>query len=270
MIKLDSFSLSALEALAKIIGARYTGTEMTDFFRKAGFPEIVHDGGTKWRFAYSSLEELQDRPYGPYNIAKIIEKLCDPQEYFGNADYREDLINEVNEILSHYELEVKLDTGKISINPSISPTLSSYKTQTEITFDNRNYHFEIRKHGRDLFIENKYFHAVFECCKAFDKYVQDKSKIENYGSRLMSSALSLSGPLKINSQVSETDKNEQLGVMNLCIGLTKAIRNTGAHEPELNWPLNQEDALDILSLLSFLWRKIDSAVYFNENLINQK
>jgi len=264
MANIKPFSLSALEAFAHIIASRYTGSEITDFFRKAGFPEIIHDRSTKWRFVYSSLEKLQNESYGPYNITKIIEKLCDPQEYFGNVDEREFIVSEVNEILSHYELEVKLDTGKIITDTSISPNLTSNKPQTEIIFDSRNYHFEIRKHSRDLFIEGKYFHAVFECSKAFDKYVQEKSKVDKHGSKLMTTALSLTGPLKLNKQESQSDKNEQLGVMNLCVGLMSAVRNTGAHEPELDWPVSQEDALDILSLLSFLWRKIDDAIYFKQ------
>jgi hypothetical protein len=50
--------------------------------------------------------------------------------------------------------------------------------------------------------------------------------------------------------------------MHLCKGLMRAIRNPEAHEPELDWPINQQDALDILSLISFLYRKIESAVYY--------
>lgn len=51
--------------------------------------------------------------------------------------------------------------------------------------------------------------------------------------------------------------------MHLCMGLVRAIRNPESHEPELDWPLAQGDALDILSLISFLYRKIDTAVHFN-------
>ena len=78
----------------------------------------------------------------------------------------------------------------------------------------------------------------------------------------MGAALSLRGPLKINTQRSETEQNEQEGVMHLCMGLMRAIRNPEAHEPELDWTITQEDALNILSLVSFLWQKIDTAKYF--------
>jgi len=264
MVNIEQFNLSALEAIAQIIGDRYKGSEITELFKKAGFPEIVHDGSTKWRFVYAELQDLQKQDYGPHNIAKIIEKLCDPQEYFGNADNYALIVDSINEIVSFYGLKVS-ENGKIFFDSSVSPKLKSSQKIAEKIFDERNYHLEVRKHGQKLFVEEKYFHAVFECCKAFEKYVKEKSNIDKHGSKLMSNALSLSGPLKLNTQTTETEKNEQNGIMHLCMGLTSAIRNKGAHEPELDWPISQEDALDILSLLSFLWRKIDSTVYYNQN-----
>lgn len=262
MKQIEPFSLSALERIAKIIGERYTGSEITELFRKAGFSHIRHDGSTKWRFVYAALEDLQKQLYGSYNVAKVIEKLCDPQEYFGRDEYHKGVVEETNEILAFYGLEVGPKTGKITVKPSISPTLRSQRSKAEEIFDSRDFHHEVRKHARPLFIEGKNFHAVFECCKAFEKYVREKSRINNHGARLMGAALSLNGPLKINTQRTETERNEQEGIKHLCMGLMRAVRNPEAHEPELDWPITQEEALNILSLVSFLWQKIDTAVYF--------
>jgi hypothetical protein len=48
--------------------------------------------------------------------------------------------------------------------------------------------------------------------------------------------------------------------MYLCMGLMNAVRNPQAHEPELHWPMTREDALDVLALFSFLFRKLEGAV----------
>ncbi|HJH27942.1 MAG TPA: TIGR02391 family protein [Methanophagales archaeon] len=263
MEQLAPFSLSALERIAKIIGDRYTGSEITEFFRKAGFSHIRHDGTTKWRFVYAALDELQKQSYGPFNVAKIIQQLCDPQEYFGQSEYHQSIVEEVNEILAFYDLKVDIKTGKIIVKPSVAPALRSQRSKAEEIFDSRSFHPEVRKHARLLFLEGKHFHAVFECCKAFDKYVQEKSEINKHGTDLMGAALSLKGTLKLNSQRTETERNEQEGIMHLCMGLVRAIRNPESHEPELDWPLTQGDALDILSLISILYGKIDTAVHFN-------
>ena len=260
--KIEPFSLSALERIAKIIGDRYTGSEITEFFRKAGFPQIRHDGTTKWRFVYSALEEIQNAKYGPYQVARVIEQLCDPQEYFGTAEAHKQIVNEVNEILSFYGLTVDVKTGKIVRMGKVDASLRYRETEEARLFDSRGLHPDVRKHARLLFCEGRHFHAVFECCKAFDKYVGEKAKLDKRGSELMSAALSLRGPLKLNSQQTETERNEQEGLMHLCMGLMRAIRNPESHEPELDWPITREDALDILSLISYLYRQVDGTVFY--------
>ena len=57
--KISKFKLPALERLSKIIDYK-TGTEITDLFRKAGYEDIKHDGGTKWRFLYQTFNENND------------------------------------------------------------------------------------------------------------------------------------------------------------------------------------------------------------------
>jgi uncharacterized protein (TIGR02391 family) len=263
-MNLEPFKLSALETLAKIIGDRYTGTEITEFFRKAGFPEFVHDGGTKWRFVYASLEALQNQKYGPFNIVKVIEQLCDPQEYLLNLELHESICNQVNNILQFYGLRIGND-GRVRPTGEKATSYKKSIPENEKIFDERKFHHKIIQHARKLFVEGNYFHAVFECCKVYDKEVSQKSRIQDHGAGLMSKAFSLSGPLKLNTQRTETERNEQEGVMHLSRGIMSAIRNPQAHEPALDWPISREDALDLLSFLSFLFRKLDNAVYFDQN-----
>lgn len=65
-------NLSASGAVAKIIGDQYTGSEITAFFCKPGFPEIDFDGSTKWRFVFSTFEKLQNTSYRDTNIAHAV------------------------------------------------------------------------------------------------------------------------------------------------------------------------------------------------------
>lgn len=132
-----------------------------------------------------------------------------------------------------------------------------------VEFDSRRYHTEIFKHSRKLFIEGHHFHAVFEAAKVYNKLVKKKSLSAKDGQELM---LDVWGPekgvLKITACLTETDRNVQDGVKFLSAGLMRAIRNPTAHEPALDWPITKEDALDILSFISFLFRQLDSAQYF--------
>lgn len=262
-VKLESFQLSALEHIAKIIADRYTGSQITELFRKAGFSGIGHDGGTKWRFLYSTLEQLQKQDYGPYQILKIIEKICDPQEYFGNPSGHENIVNNINEILSFYGLKFDKSKNKVVTTGQKETSLHTSEIEDIRLFHMRSFQPEVIRHAREQFHFGHYFDAVDECCKAFAKYVNVKSQLEKHGSELMGSALSLKGPLKLNSQKTETERNEQDGLMHLCIGLMKGIRNPEEHEPQQDWKIEKEDALDILSFISYLYRKIDKTVYFS-------
>jgi uncharacterized protein (TIGR02391 family) len=48
--------------------------------------------------------------------------------------------------------------------------------------------------------------------------------------------------------------------MNLIKGLFGAFRNTTAHAPKIHWNITEQDALDILTTISLVHRRLDSAV----------
>ena len=72
------------------------------------------------------------------------------------------------------------------------------------------------------------------------------------------------GVLKLTPCQTETGKNVQDGVKFLSAGLMRAMRNPTAHEPALDWPIEKQDCLDMLSFLSSLFRQLDKAVYFKQ------
>jgi len=257
------FDLPALERLATIIGDRYSWREMTNFFTDAGVTDLqTREGETaKWRFAERVLRELQRQTNGTQRIAQIIERLCSPQSFFGQADVHLQMLTSVNEVLSHYTLRVDR-SGRVVVDETVTPQLRSRASPQAVLFDSRQFHPEVRKHARQLFVERRHFHAVFECCKAFDGAVRAMAQSSKHGSELMGAALSKTGALKLNTLRTETEVNEQEGYMHLCMGLMRAIRNPLSHEPEYDWPMAQEDALDMLSLLSYLFRQLDKVIYY--------
>jgi hypothetical protein len=108
----EGFKLPALRYLADII-SRYTGSEITDFFYRAGFPEICHDGSTKRYFVYDALQHLQDGENGsPHKIIRVIEQLADPQEYINNQEEYTMVVQSLNDLLSFYGHRVN-NRGKV-------------------------------------------------------------------------------------------------------------------------------------------------------------
>ncbi len=147
------------------------------------------------------------------------------------------------------------------LNPELLSFLETFgvvevEEPTSERFDSYQFHPEIIKHCRKLYMEGNYFHAVFEAAKVYNSLVKSKTGSTKDGKSLMLDAWSPDkGLLKISSSTTETDTNFQDGIKFLSAGLMSAIRNPTAHEPALNWPIDEQDATDILSLVSFLLRQ---------------
>lgn len=153
------------------------------------------------------------------------------------------------------------DVDKILVSAGISQEVVN--REDYILFLARDFHPEIIKHGRELFLQGNYFHAVFEACKAYNLCVKQKAQSLKDGAPLMLDVWGCDkGVLKITPCSSQTDKDVQDGIKFLSAGLMQAIRNPTAHEPAILWPISKQDCLDILGLLSFLFRQLDKAVYY--------
>ena len=65
--------------------------------------------------------------------------------------------------------------------------------------------------------------------------------------------------LAINKLATETDRGEQRGFASLLVGVFGTMRNPAAHNPKIEWPMSEQDALDILTMASLIHRKLDRA-----------
>ena len=91
-------------------------------------------------------------------------------------------------------------------------------------------------------------------------YRANKSKLTSDGTELVDAAFGGNDPtLKINSLTSETEKSEQRGFTNLLKGLFGTFRNPTAHALRIEWNMSEIDALDLFSLVSYAFRRMDSS-----------
>ena len=68
--------------------------------------------------------------------------------------------------------------------------------------------------------------------------------------------------LALNTLQTDTDRSEHKGFAALLKGCFAAVRNPLAHVPKTNWPMSEQDALDILTLVSLIHRKLDGTTKF--------
>ena len=163
-------------------------------------------------------------------------------------------------------LELTPEEGKRSTMDFLERNHCPYNLVFKDSIDEflkRNFHAEVNRHTQRLFVQGNYFHSVFESVKSFNKDVKLKSLSDKDGQALMLNVWGCeNGVLKVTACQSQTDKDFQDGIKFLSGGLMSAIRNPTAHEPAITWLIDKQDCLDILSLISFLYRQLDKSVYF--------
>ena len=120
-------------------------------------------------------------------------------------------------------------------------------------------HNQLRQASGSLFRDNHYARAVEEAFKCLNNAVKEKSGIAYQdGAALMRVAFSANSPvLFLNAFQSQSDRDEQLGYMQIYAGSMTGIRNPRAHEHEL--VDEPQVALELLALANHLMRKLDAA-----------
>lgn len=127
-------------------------------------------------------------------------------------------------------------------------------------FDALVTHTDLRVATRTLFCTGHYADAVRRGFICLDNAVRDKSGVSGRtGDSLMRTVFSANRPiLQLNDLLTDSDRNEQQGYMDVYAGSMKGIRNPRAHEAQMTDDC--ETALELLTLANHLMRKLDSAV----------
>jgi uncharacterized protein (TIGR02391 family) len=121
-------------------------------------------------------------------------------------------------------------------------------------------HHDVLRFCRAELLQENYFHAVFEATKSVAQKIRDLTGLAGDGADLVDKAFGLHAPLlAINTLRTETEKSEQSGFANLVKGMFGTFRNVTGHAPKITWPIGEEDALELLSLVSYIHRRLDAA-----------
>lgn len=117
----------------------------------------------------------------------------------------------------------------------------------------------LRGTTRGLFMTGHYAQAVEEAFKCVDNFVKFRSKRNDLsGAKLMSAAFNPENPvLKLNSLVTQSEKAEQNGYMQLFVGCMIGIRNPRAHEH--GFQDEAHEALELIVLAQHLLRVAQEA-----------
>jgi uncharacterized protein (TIGR02391 family) len=184
-----------------------------------------------------------------------------PVSYARNQQAFEWRRDELNVVLAFSGFYIRED-GKV-VHSTRESTLTGARARAgrmRAALEHRNVHPEVLKYCRAEFIQENYFHAVLEAVKGVAERIRVLSGLVSDGAELINEAFGIKAPiLAINALVTDSEKSEHKGFGQLLIGLFGMVRNPTAHAPKIIWPMPEEDALDILTLVSLVHRKLDRA-----------
>ena len=245
--KIRKLANSEVEVLSRIVAECMTGSQMNEIFRECGVRDTSNES-TKWKRIYYTFLARQEIDGSSNAFLNFIKKSLKPVRFINgqNGDYDEILL-EINKPLMLIGLQMT-NEGKL-IKIEAATTISEVERRT------RDLVSELQK--RHIHQDN-YFHAIFEAAKSLSEKVREKTGIQDDGSNLFNNAFAVNNPrLAINSLQTPSERNAQNGLKEMLNGVTHMVRNVTAHELKIKWIVNEQDAIDILTTISFLHKQLD-------------
>ncbi len=258
---INPFNAQNLEAICKVLADTEKGLSGSQigYILQDCKVQDTDPSATKWKRLYDAMAHKQnERQIGNFLIM-FINRAMNPVSYSREREKFNWRRTELNIVLSFSGFEVGED-GRVR-RITKETTLRGARERAgalKSKLEDRNAHIEIYNYCKAELLDENYFHAVLEAIKGLAQRIRDLSELSLDGADLINKAFSIKNPiLGINELETETDKSEQKGFSNMLVGLFGAIRNPIAHTPKSYWPLSEQDALDILSTISFAHRKLD-------------
>ncbi len=263
MNRIPPFDAQHLEAACRILAETangLTGSEIGYLLQDCRVEDVAPEM-TKWKRLFNAMVNVQNKHQVGNHLIMFINRAMNPVSYSRNKESFDWRRNELNVVLAFSGFSVRED-GKV-VRVTKETTISGARARVNAlkhALEDRKAHIEIFKYCREELLAQNYFHAVLEAIKGIAERIRLMSGLTTDGAELVNTAFSVKSPLvAINSLATETEISEQKGFSNILVGLFGAVRNPTAHAPKVSWELTEQDALDILSMISYVHRKLDGA-----------
>jgi uncharacterized protein (TIGR02391 family) len=263
------WSPGLVEAVCKVMASTVwpglSGDEIGRLLAMRGFEDVTPTA-TKWRRLEAALQARQQRQRASNPLIRFIADAMDPSRYVGDPARFSALRDSLTEVLALEGLAITKE-GKVG-KAAKAATLDEVaklagRLHTELT--RRGVHKQVLAYCDEELIRRSLFHAVFEAVKGLAARLRTMTGSGLDGSDLVSHCFAdrTGQPvIRINPYRSETDQSEHKGFANLLRGIFGTFRNPPAHAARATteWAITEADALDLLSTLSFIHRRLDHAI----------
>lgn len=250
--------------------------EMEDMISDGEVGALLVGSGVEDVYSYSgrhhrlfhALKEQQGKDGGAGTIAIFLRRTGEHLKRRRGEEALQEYRRKINSILSYAGLALD-ETLKLTDFDASKPIYSIPDAETRAESLNRavkqrRLHPDILLSTRPEFILDRgYYHCVLEASKLLQEKLRAKTGLRIEGPAIAEHALSFSMQrppmLALNQFENENDQAEQFTLMCMLKGLLLTFQDEQTRVYRKGWHMDFEDALDLLSLISFFHRKIDKA-----------
>jgi uncharacterized protein (TIGR02391 family) len=113
-------------------------------------------------------------------------------------------------------------------------------------------------------IQRNWFHASLEAVKGLLGYLREAANLNLDGTALIDAVMGGDAPpIRINELHTRSDRNEQTGLADITRGIVKMYRHPTAHDSARERGVTRTDFLDLLSVLSMVYRRLDNRIQWD-------
>ena len=261
---LPTLTPNQIEQIAHIMGNTvngFTGSELGHHLAQCRMAD-PDPTLTKWKRLYNAFGVVVNASSSTNAVYQFIQYCMEPAQGLQNPDRYNWMRLEINKVLMLVGIEIK-DDGKF-YSVSQAQGLGEVQRRTKELRDKLTgygAHPEVLKCCRDELLAQDYFHAVQEAAKSLCDRVRTMSGLTSDGAELLKSAFSVKNPyIAFNSLRTSSEQNQQNGLKEMLCGVIHMVRNVTAHELRIHWDVNEKDAVDILTQISYLHKLLDECI----------
>lgn len=255
------FPAGTVEAVARIVGDLYSGSELTVLAAEVPLTDDPGEGLTKWRRLAHALSSNQAKTQTGNAMVKLVTVAMRPDHTLSRKGPADAARDQLNQVLSLVGLKLLAD-GKVARAQKAETDTDALARSNRLrtALEQRGAHVQVTAYCREELLKTDYYEAVFEAIKGLGSRIREMTGIDADGYSLVETTMTGKTPqVRINPGQTRTERDEQLGMANLAKGLFSAFRNPAAHEPKVQWEMAEQDALDVLGTLSLIHRRLDQA-----------
>lgn len=253
-----------IEQIAHIMGDTgngFTGSELGHLLAQCRMDD-PDPGLTKWMRLYNAFCIAVNGSGSTNVVFQFIQHCMEPSQGLNDPERYNQMRLELNKVLMLVGIEIRDDGQFYSVSKAQSLGEVQRRTK-ELREKLTGYgaHSEVLRCCRDELLAQDYFHAVQEAAKSLCDRVRTMSGLTTDGTALFNTAFAVGNPyVAYNSLRTSSEQNQQNGLKEMLCGVIHMVRNVTAHELRIHWDVNEKDAVDILTQISYLHKLLDVCI----------